>query len=431
MKYGSYHTKKPIFYKSNRNNSRTISTFHSSKNISILDILLQKKNKTKKIRPPFGKGLFSYKHSFNSSHNKFIKKLSDNISYNLSSIESPNYFNNKENINYNNYNNNMMENDSKKYKPNYNSSLSFSSINLNKYKISMTSSQNNRSFKGNNYNSYKPYNNNIKNVSITLNNNTNNDSNFIAGKKIYYNFFKDSNIYEKESRRMIVEYLKVIGRLGNKNKYCNFNRTVLDNIISPKILNQKCVENEFNNNDFLDDTKKYIHKNNINHSISSDSVTSNNTIDNNNFKSNKKLNLYKSNNISFFNENKKIDIFNFLWVPRVLNLISGDTKEKYIFLITLDDIFYKEGDENYKFQWRNMTENEIENEINIRQINYCYESPKFNNRFIIKVHNELNQKFYFEIETPSKELCNNYVKGINYLLKQINENYPNKSDINI
>ena len=36
MKYGSYHTKKPIFYKSNRNNSRTISTFHSSKNISIL-----------------------------------------------------------------------------------------------------------------------------------------------------------------------------------------------------------------------------------------------------------------------------------------------------------------------------------------------------------------------------------------------------------
>ena len=435
MKYGSYHTNKPIFYKSNRNNSSTIGNYHSSKNVSLFDILKQKKNKTKKIRPPFRKGLFSYKHSFNSSLNKYIKKkLSYNISHNLSSIESPKYFNldfNKENINYNNYNNNMMENDSKNYKPNYNSSLSFSTIDLNKYKISMTSSQNNRSYKENNFNSYKPYNNNIKNISLTLNNNTNNDTNFIAGKKIYYNFFKDNNNYEKENRRMIVEYLKVIGRIGIKNRDYNCKKTVLDNNISLNILNQKCVGNDFNNNGFLNDTKKYTLKNNINHSVSNDSVTSNNTIDNNNFKSNKKLNLYKFNNISFFNENKKIDLFNFLWVPRVLNLISGDTKEKYIFLITLDDIFYKEGEQNYKIQWRNMTENEIENEINIRQINYCYENSKFNNRFIIKVHNDLNEKFYFEIETPSKELCNNYVKGINYLLKQINEKYPNKNDINI
>ena len=400
MKYGSYHTNKPIFYKSNRNNSSTIGNYHSSKNVSLFDILKQKKNKTKKIRPPFRKGLFSYKHSFNSSLNKFIKKkLSYNISHNLSSIESPKYFNldsNKENVNYNNYNNNMMENDSKNYKPNYNSSLSFSTIDLNKYKISMTSSQNNRSYKENNFNSYKPYNNNIKNISLTLNNNTNNDSNFIAGKKIYYNFFKDNNNYEKENRRMVVEYLKVMGRIGIKNRDYNCKKTVLDNNISPNILNQKCVGNDFNNNGFLNDTKKYTLKNNINHSVSSDSVTSNNTIDNNNFKSIKKLNLYKFNNISFFNENKKIDLFNFLWVPRVLNLISGDTKEKYIFLITLDDIFYKEGEENYKIQWRNMTENEIENEINIRQINYCYENSKFNNRFIIKVHNELNEKFYFE-----------------------------------
>ena len=429
MKYRSYYTSEPIFYKNNRNNSRTrtIDNYHSSKNTSLLDILLQKKAKTKKIKPPFRKGLFSYKQSFNSSHNEFIeKKLSDNITHNLSSIESPKYFNldlNKENINYNNYN--MMEKDSKNYKPNYNSSLSFSTINLNKYKISMASSQNNRSYKETNYNSYKPYNNNIKNVSITLNNNTSNENNFITGKKIYYNFFKDNSSYEKESRRMIVEYLKVVGRLGYKNKNYNFNRTVLDNNISPKILNQKCIENAFNNNDFLDDIKKPIRKNSINYSVSNDSITSNNTIDKNNSISNKKLNLYKFNNISFFNENKKIDLFNFLWVPRVLNLIAGDTKEKYIFLITLDEIFYKEGEESYKIQWRNMTENEIENEINIRQINYCYENSKFNYRFIIKAHNELNQKFYFEIEAPSKELCNNYVKGINYLLKQINEKYSN------
>ena len=48
MKYGSYHTNKPIFYKSNRNNSSTIGNYHSSKNVSLFDILKQKKNKTKK-----------------------------------------------------------------------------------------------------------------------------------------------------------------------------------------------------------------------------------------------------------------------------------------------------------------------------------------------------------------------------------------------
>lgn len=430
MKYGNYYTSESTIYKNNRNNSTTIDNYHSSKNSSLLDILLHKKNKTKKIRPPFRKGLFSYKHSFNVSHNESMEnKLSNNVSHNLSSFESQKYLNldsNKENINYNNNNSyNMIKNDPKNYKPNYNSSLSFSTINLNKYKISMTSSQNDKNIKENNFRSYKPYNNNFKNVSLTLNNSTNNESNFITGNKIYYNFFKDNNNYEKESRRMIIEYLKVMGRIDNKNKNrnCNFKKTVLDNNISLKILNQKCVENEFNNNEILDDTKKHFHKNNINYSVSSDSITSNISIDNNILKNNKKFNLNKFDNISFFNENKKIDLINFLLVPRVLNLISGDTKEKYIFLITLDGIFYKEGEENYKIQWRNMTKNEIENEMNIRQINYCYQNSKLNNRFIIKAHNEINQKFFFEIETPSKELCNNYVKGINYLLKQINKKF--------
>ena len=256
MKYGSYYTSEPLFYRSNKSNSKTIDNYHSSQNTSLLDILLHKKSKTKKIKPPFRKGLFSYKHSFNSSHNKFIKnKFKDNINHNLFSIDL-NLDLNKENLNYNNNNNyNMIENDSKNYQPNYNSSLSFSTINLNKYKISMSSSENNKSYKENNYYSYKPYNNNIKNISITLNNNTNNNSSFRTGEKIYYNFFKDSNNYEKENRRMIIEYLKVMGRFGNKNSNNKFKKTAYD---------KKYVKNEFNNNEYLDGAKNHIHKNNIN-----------------------------------------------------------------------------------------------------------------------------------------------------------------------
>ena len=67
-----------------------------------------------------------------------------------------------------------------------------------------------------------------------------------------------------------------------------------------------------------------------------------------------------------------------------------------------------------------MSTNEIENEFNINLIKQCVVSEKYKNRFIIEVVKDDNN-FFFEIETPSKELCDNYINGINYLKQMINK----------
>jgi hypothetical protein len=88
-----------------------------------------------------------------------------------------------------------------------------------------------------------------------------------------------------------------------------------------------------------------------------------------------------------------------------------------VFLISLDEKFYLEGKESYIFQWKNMENNEVENEFNIKLIKQCNDNKIFRNRFSLKVENkELQEEYNYEIETPSDEICNNYVMGINYLL---------------
>ena len=44
-------------------------------------------------------------------------------------------------------------------------------------------------------------------------------------------------------------------------------------------------------------------------------------------------------------------------------------------------------------------------------------SKKHNNRFIIIIEKEeMIENLKFEVETPSKEICNNYILGINNLI---------------
>ena len=102
-------------------------------------------------------------------------------------------------------------------------------------------------------------------------------------------------------------------------------------------------------------------------------------------------------------------------------ILSVDEKQKFIFLITLDEIFYFEGKESYIFRWKNM-DNEIENEFNINEIILCQENKIYKNRFYIKLkdeefnENNTDKFLIYEIETPNNEICHYYVLGINYLL---------------
>ncbi len=375
-------------------------------------------NKKKRIiKPPFKQGLYSYK---NTSYN-YIPKINNN---NFFSYDTPNY----SIINIKKDKNNII-NINNIYMPNEpgNSSLSFSSINLNKYKINNMPNN----FDKNEIKEINDSNSIIKNTNLSMNfnlsnhsinnNNKSNPNNTMNKSIIYHDYFKDSLPYEKESRRMIIEFAKL-----NLNKKKDIKQIIKENNISLKILNQKYAEkdeekdNDINNNtnnntnrELFGEAKKQVYLKNLDYYLSQNSTITTEVLNN----KNKKFNI--ENNFLINNKNKKrINILNFLLTPRVLNLIEdSENKKKFIFLIALDEIFCSEGKESYLFQWKNMENNEIENQFNIKLIKNCIENKIFNNRFCLKVENQDSQQEYnYEIETPSNEICNNYVTGINYLL---------------
>ena len=372
-------------------------------------------NKKKRIiKPPFKQGLYSYK---NTSYN-YIPKINNN---NFFSYDTPNY----SIINIKKDKNNII-NINNIYMPNEpgNSSLSFSSINLNKYKINNMPNN----FDKNEIKEINDSNSIIKNTNLSMNfnlsnhsinnNNKSNPNNTMNKSIIYHDYFKDSLPYEKESRRMIIEFAKL-----NLNKKKDIKQIIKENNISLKILNQKYAEkdeekdNDITNNntnrELFGEAKKQVYLKNLDYYLSQNSTITTEVLNN----KNKKFNI--ENNFLINNKNKKrINILNFLLTPRVLNLIEdSENKKKFIFLIALDEIFFSEGKESYLFQWKNMENNEIENQFNIKLIKNCIENKIFNNRFCLKVENQDSQQEYnYEIETPSNEICNNYVTGINYLL---------------
>ena len=375
-------------------------------------------NKKKRIiKPPFKQGLYSYK---NTSYN-YIPKINNN---NFFSYDTPNY----SIINIKKDKNNII-NINNIYMPNEpaNSSLSFSSINLNKYKINNMPNN----FDKNEIKEINDSDSIIKNTNLSMNfnlsnhsinnNNKSNPNNTMNKSIIYHDYFKDSLPYEKESRRMIIEFAKL-----NLNKKKDIKQIIKENNISLKILNQKYAEkdeekdNDINNNtnnntnrELFGEAKKQVYLKNLDYYLSQNSTITTEVLNN----KNKKFNI--ENNFLINNKNKKrINILNFLLTPRVLNLIEdSENKKKFIFLIALDEIFFSEGKESYLFQWKNMENNEIENQFNIKLIKNCIENKIFNNRFCLKVENQDSQQEYnYEIETPSNEICNNYVTGINYLL---------------
>ena len=128
----------------------------------------------------------------------------------------------------------------------------------------------------------------------------------------------------------------------------------------------------------------------------------------------------KNNNFNVKNSlnNQKINIINFLCVPKVFNLIeSNKNSEKYIFVVVPSEITYLKGVENYKLVLRNMVSNEIENEFNIKNVKECYINKNNKNRFIIKVQIDQFNETNLEIETPNDEISEYFTYGINLLSK--------------
>ena len=398
-----------------KESSKLSSYYTNQGNISLrLNYLLNNSKKKKMIKPPFKKGLYSYKQS-----HSYIQNINNN---NFFSYESPNYslFNIKKEKN------NILN-----ILPIEGNSLSFSSLNLNKYKIYNIKEKNNKNDNKQIINDSSAF---IKNNNLSMNKNNNsinNNKNKINNSYIneYFDYFNDRRTYEKESRRMIIELLKL--NLGDKNNI-RIKQLLKDNNISLKVLNQKLTQKEYenelsnnnsnlntiNNKEVFGEAKKVLYLKYLDNNF----LSQNSTITTEIF-SNGSNKLFNIGNDIINNKNKskkKINILNFLLTPRVLNLIQeNNEKEKFVFLISIDELFYLEGKESYVFMWKNMENNEVENEFNIKLIKKCDENKIFRNRFGIKVINdEFGEEFNYEIETPSDEICNDYVIGINYLINK-------------
>ena len=429
-------------------------------------------NKNKiKIRPPFNPGLFSYNKSIKelpkneidkSKNSRNLKKTKNFFLSNAYSM-NPNYTKSTTNDqNNNNYVNNMFFSSTNKRETAKNSLLSNSSINLNKYKINSYENNINNNIRTFD-NDEKPNINKFINKSINLNINltydktkTNKEQNTLKIIPHYKNYFISEPKYKIESRRMLLEYIKI---LNKKEK--NIKNILNKSNISEKVLNQKfSYKNntnqntkgnnsiKFNNNNseiILGEGKKDIFLNNLNSNyISAESgnnssseedyyeptsINKNNNTNNNN---DKIFTLYKNNKFSFINslnnqKNKKINIINFLCVPKVLNIIESNEKsEKYIFIVVPDESTYLEGVESYKLVWRNMESNEVENELSIKNIKDCVINKKYKNRFNLIVQMEDLNDFNFEIETPNDEICEYFTYGINYLSQIENNKETNR-----
>ena len=417
MKISNYSNYNQNFNYKNKTSLKMLDNYYFGKK----GIRMSPENRKNKIKPPFKQGLYSYKQSFNTLQSNYNKNLLNNK---LFIDDSPIFSNNKHQKENNILNINNIAPQSQISKNN--SSLCFSSINLNKYKINTSSNQGHKKiiFNNNINNSTGNNLNNVKNTNISLNININNlhpDNKISNSKKVYQNNFGDNPKNEKESRRMIIEYIKVLNNISNNKE---IKQTFVDNNISLKVLNQKYNDTDFNyynNHELFGEAKKQLYLKNLNYSLSYDSYRSNNNEENNNIQNNNTTsNILDVNNISnllvFNNDKKKTNFMNFLCVPRVLNVIEDGNPKKCIFLITLDETNYTEGKESYLVQWRDMN-NEIENEFNVKDIKGCEMSKRHNNRFIIIIEKEeMIENLKFEVETPSKEICNNYILGINNLI---------------
>ena len=410
-----------------------ISGFYTNQeNLKRIDYFPNYTKRKKMVKPPFKRGLYSYKQS-----NGYIKNLNNKNAF---SYESPNYsgFNIKKDKN-------QILNI---YPVEGNSSLSISSINLNKYKIyNIPEKIHEKINKTETKQIIHDNNELIKNPNLSMNLNMNMDinsnsninknieNNSLINSKInieYYNYYNDSAKYEKENRRMIIELIKV--KLGlKKNNNIRVKQFLEENKISLKVLNQRLSQKEYeneihnnnnsnlnslNNKEVFGEEKKLVYLKNLDNYFPSHSSTITTEImQTNNNKINKVFDIENSMN---YKNRKKTNILNFLLTPRVLNLIEElGEKQKYVFLISLDEIFYLQGKESYIFMWKNMENNEIENEFNIKLIKNCEVNKTFSNRFVIKVENEeFEENSNYEIETPSEEICNYYIICINYLLSK-------------
>ena len=324
------------------------------------------------INPPFKKGIFSYKSSFTNSPKNMILNTSKSSKFVSPFLDS--------NQNYN------MEN------------IFNSAINLDKYKIKI---RKNTESTSNIYEKYNTENPDLKNIKISTSKNLiKENKNFII---LENDIFKDKQLYEKESRRMIIEYLKVLQKTEKKD----LNSVIKINHFSEKLLNQKKIFND------IQQSNNLIHKNYSTTFISYSGAQSifNSMKD----IKNPHLTSYKS-FINKMTDDKidKIKMLKFLSVPRKFKLYFNGENFNFLFILRPNKLTFLNGIESYIFQWMDLNSQTYVGGFDLIKINSCYIKNNNSNIFIIETIDS-NVKKLYEIDTDSFSITSYYVKSLNYL----------------
>ena len=239
---------------------------------------------------------------------------------------------------------------------------------------------------------------------------------------------------EKESRRMIIELIKVLNRQNHKNneKYMHGDVDAImeSNNISKKVLNKEYIlSKEFNfsglfqNNTNTNKNNKTFGDISFNKSSLSNSMINNfndsvmnlsNKVLSKNFNSPIKSNI--NNFLTNMNDEKidKINMIKFLSVPRIMKLNFLNNKYKFICFLCPNNISYINGIESYIFKFVDIRSYKLVGGFDLIKVNLCSVNNNNLKNFYIETYDGKTYRNY-EFETSSKDIAIQYAKYISYL----------------
>ena len=267
-----------------------------------------------------------------------------------------------------------------------NQTMNSSIVGLRKYKINIQSNNiSEDDINKSNYNNIIPgikNDNNIKYNTIIIPN---------------YTYFDKKPKNEKESRRMLIEYIKLLRKKDEKiEDFLNNNK------ISPLILQQEKEIIKIQNPNTQ--SNLFTSGNNSHYELSAEYTSIQNS----------SPNLFDN---IIFDTKEKISFLNFLSLPRIMNIIIDNVRKPYAFFLSPKEISYINGIEEYIFKWIDIKDININNNFNLILLVSCEIDNEYKERFIIefKVNEKDFHTFTIKIEASSKELCESYVFCLNYL----------------
>ena len=243
--------------------------------------------------------------------------------------------------------------------------------------------------------------------------------------------FLFSKFYQKESRRMIVEYLKLLKLTKKKNSINNIlTNENINQLVLLKPINEKennSLNNSINHNN-LDNSYLASNRKHPPFSINN-SPKSNNLIE-----SSSKNILNEPNSFRILNnflndmddESKdKISLITFLSIPRIMKMvISQEQTYSYVFYCSPTNISCLYGIETYIFKWNECKNYNLVGYFDLINVENCYLDNKnkkifniilnSNKNNIIINNDEINNRNNYCIETDKEEIANNYVHAISF-----------------